>query len=463
VNRFILFIFSFSFVFNSFGQSPRADSLVKIFHSKYNTENKNNPASDTTFANYAHEITNLYLQTNDLYNAQKYNNLEKLFYEKLKLTYDNKNYLDRILYRCTYSTIGILEGKENYNGALDLCFTLLGSIDSVHHAKNLARTLDDIGYIYYQFGNYSKALHFYEKSSVIFERLGNKGDMGSANINLYGVHSALNNSAAALKYCLKAIECFKNSNSEKGLKAAYSNLALFYENINLDTALYYVSLSKKLNIPEEDYANLGIEDNTLGNIFLKKAKTENEPAKKKSLMDSSAKYLNLAKQTGESFGSNSLLKDCFRTFSLLETEKRNFEKALHYINLSNAHQDSLREEENRNAAFKSLLKFEFNRKEAAAKAEQEKKDAVAEAEKRKERLVLLLVCFVLLTVLFFAAFVFRSLKNTKKQKALIEIKNKEIEDKNKDILDSMRYARRIQNSLLPTEKYISRIIKTKKI
>ena len=33
---------------------------------------------------------------------------------------------------------------------------------------------------------------------------------------------------------------------------------------------------------------------------------------------------------------------------------------------------------------------------------------------------------------------------------------KEIEDKNKDILDSITYARRIQKSLLPTEIYIER-------
>ncbi len=43
----------------------------------------------------------------------------------------------------------------------------------------------------------------------------------------------------------------------------------------------------------------------------------------------------------------------------------------------------------------------------------------------------------------------------------VETKNQLIEEKNKDILDSIKYARRIQTSLLPTEKYIERIINNK--
>jgi hypothetical protein len=44
------------------------------------------------------------------------------------------------------------------------------------------------------------------------------------------------------------------------------------------------------------------------------------------------------------------------------------------------------------------------------------------------------------------------------QKEELDKKNQLIEEKNKDILDSIRYARRIQTSLLPTEKYIWRIL-----
>ena len=56
-----------------------------------------------------------------------------------------------------------------------------------------------------------------------------------------------------------------------------------------------------------------------------------------------------------------------------------------------------------------------------------------------------------------------------KQKEEIEKQNEkiqfafyEIEEKQKEILDSIHYARRIQNSLLPTEKYIEKKLRSLK-
>lgn len=51
---------------------------------------------------------------------------------------------------------------------------------------------------------------------------------------------------------------------------------------------------------------------------------------------------------------------------------------------------------------------------------------------------------------------FRSLSVTRKQKQIIEHQKKFVEEKQKEILDSIYYARRIQKSLLPTEKYIEK-------
>ena len=49
----------------------------------------------------------------------------------------------------------------------------------------------------------------------------------------------------------------------------------------------------------------------------------------------------------------------------------------------------------------------------------------------------------------------------KYEKAIREI-NTELTQKNKDVTDSIRYAKKIQESLMPTEKYIQRILKNKK-
>jgi hypothetical protein len=50
------------------------------------------------------------------------------------------------------------------------------------------------------------------------------------------------------------------------------------------------------------------------------------------------------------------------------------------------------------------------------------------------------------------------LKSKELAEKQIQEQKKEIEQKNKDIIDSIHYAKRIQSSLMPTDKYIDRII-----
>jgi tetratricopeptide (TPR) repeat protein len=109
------------------------------------------------------------------------------------------------------------------------------------------------------------------------------------------------------------------------------------------------------------------------------------------------------------------------------------------------------------------LKYDFEKKEAALKSRQDKINALAGAERKKQKQVIMLVSAALIIAFILAAIILNSLRVTNRQKKLIELKRLEtekqkatIEEKNRDIMDSINYAKRIQQSLLPTEKYISR-------
>ena len=62
-------------------------------------------------------------------------------------------------------------------------------------------------------------------------------------------------------------------------------------------------------------------------------------------------------------------------------------------------------------------------------------------------------------VLAFAAFMLNRFRVTQKQKEIIESQKEIVEEKQREVLDSIRYAKRIQLSLLPTEKYIIKSLK----
>jgi hypothetical protein len=71
-----------------------------------------------------------------------------------------------------------------------------------------------------------------------------------------------------------------------------------------------------------------------------------------------------------------------------------------------------------------------------------------------------------LLVLGFAVFAWRSFLQKKRANVLISQQKQEVEqqkhlveEKQKEIIDSILYARRIQRSLLPKEKYVDRVLK----
>jgi hypothetical protein len=122
------------------------------------------------------------------------------------------------------------------------------------------------------------------------------------------------------------------------------------------------------------------------------------------------------------------------------------------------------------------MTYDFEKKEAVAEAEHKKElenqELIAAEKSRKQRLVLILVSSFLLLVVLFAGFIFRSLRITRKQKQVIEVQKQLVEQQKQEvehqkiiveehqkaIIDSITYARRIQRSLLPTEKYIEKAI-----
>ena len=105
------------------------------------------------------------------------------------------------------------------------------------------------------------------------------------------------------------------------------------------------------------------------------------------------------------------------------------------------------------------MQYDFDKKESQAKADQSKKDVVAETTRKRQSIILGSAIAGLLLVLIFALYIYRSLIQKKKANGEIIKQKNIIEEKQKDILDSIYYAKRIQQSLLPTDKYIDKNIK----
>jgi serine phosphatase RsbU (regulator of sigma subunit) len=129
--------------------------------------------------------------------------------------------------------------------------------------------------------------------------------------------------------------------------------------------------------------------------------------------------------------------------------------------------DTLFSQESKKQLVRKEMNYEFDKKEAVANAEHkkelEKQQEIAEEKNRKQKIILWSVAAGLFFVIVFAGFISRSLRITRRQKEIIEIKNREteeqkklIEEKNKDITDSINYAQRIQRALLASDGILNK-------
>ena len=70
----------------------------------------------------------------------------------------------------------------------------------------------------------------------------------------------------------------------------------------------------------------------------------------------------------------------------------------------------------------------------------------------KQSIILYFTIAILLVILFFVYMLMKSLRQTKEQKELVDLAKLEIEEKNRELIDSITYAKRIQLALLKEDE-----------
>ncbi len=312
--------------------------------------------------------------------------------------------------------------------------------------RGLASNYASVGNVYKSLGEYKRALEYFFKADRILNKLENKTGMARNFGNIGTVFFIENDFAGARNYYTKGLDIYKELKNKKGISIMTGNLALLYMKQNKpDTAYLYLCTSLQISKELGNKRNIATTYQNLGDALRKM----NKPKE-------SERYTLMGLSLADSIKYTGLSKSCHENLNDLYEAQGDFRKALFHYKKYIAIRDSLFNEENTKETVRLEMNFEFEKKEAAAKLEQEKKEAVAAAESRKQKIIIWSVCGILILVIGFAIFAYRSY--LQKQKSNIEIiKQKEIiEVKQKEILDSIHYAKRIQTALLPSEKYFER-------
>lgn len=406
-----------------------------------------------------------------------------------------------------YTIIGIInDGQGDYPKALDYFLKALKINEELNDKSGIAKRLTNIGIVYEELSDYPKSLDNYFRGLKIAEEIGDKNRIATILGNMGTVYRYQVDYTKSLDYYFRALKIDEELGKKDRIASWLGNIGIVYkeqaDNEKSKTkqhSLYKKSLEyyfKALKLKEE----LGIKNgiaNTLGNIglvyflqgdysialdyYLRALKLQEELDNKDGigrnlgnmglLYTTTGKYqeafncLYKALALSDSSGTKNVSKDTYKGLStlyekstiplhdsirgkLLNMEQMRLRSLYYHKRFVNI-KDELFSEESKKQLVRKEMNFEFDKKEATAKVEQEKKDTVT-------KIIIFSISAGFGLVLLLAIFIFRGYRQKQRTNRIISEQKLLVEEKQRDILDSIRYAKRIQQSLLPTEKYIER-------
>ncbi len=357
--------------------------------------------------------------------------------------------------------------------------------------KQIVNSLMNLGILYAQIGKVKDAFATFDKSLKLSESIHDKLGIGGALVNLGILYSSQGQKEEALNNFRQNLKIRQTLNDKKGIANSFENIASIYADLRkFDTALYY--LNQSFLIYTELDNKRGIV-NTLKNqasIYTEKGEYEKATSFLKNCLVIAEKsnnkefinwsYSGIAKNFIRSNRFNDALIYSQKSFKLAqelgfveETQTAadqlqtiyqklgNYKKAFEMYQLSIKLQDSLNNDENKKTSFKTKLKYDYDKKTLAdsIRTASEKKLSAAKlaestARLKQEKTQRLALIGGLILLLGFSVFTFNRFKNSQKQKRIIELQKKLVDESQKKTIDSINYAKKIQNSILPSTQEI---------
>ncbi len=377
--------------------------------------------------------------------------------------------------------------------------------------KRKAASIGGMGLVYYYLGKHPEALDYYFKALKIFEELKDKQGMATWYGNIGNLYYSKGDRHESFGYYTKALKINQEQKNKNGISIQLCNIGLIYcdsasmlklqhpESKQTYTALYEIALEyyfRALKLKEElgDKNGISIRLGNIGTVYyeqkeytkafdyyLKALKLTEEVGDKNRVaiwlasigtlyletkkFKEAEKYLQKSLAISEEIGSIDDIKVANEELSRLYVLTGNYKKALALYKKSIDLKDSLFNKDKNEEITRKAMNYEFDKKEDALKAEQDKKDVEAAAEKKRQRLFLILIGAIALAVAIVAIVIFRSLRVTRKQKHIIELQKNEVsrqkelvDEQQKEIIDSINYAKRLQEAILPPEEELKKYL-----
>lgn len=337
--------------------------------------------------------------------------------------------------------------KGNYDIAIPLYINELSIAEKNKYLDYLLEGYRALGFIYMAKNNLSKSVGYFIRSLELEKVHGDTNQISIANINVSDVLIKLGRYKDAKPYLDEAYRFGMYKKNERTLKWIYEAQADYCIHINdLPEAMRLLKQSMEISEKLKDYDGLIISCLRMGVVSQKSGMT-------KKCIEFSGKAYELCVQHNiktHLLWALSLLNNSYMQLGDFKNANRVAQKII-------VLKDSLYNVENNRLTAELEAKFQTQQKEKEIilhKSEIEKQ----QSEVEKQGLIKNTFIGGFIVMIIFALFIYRSYRQKKKINIEIMRQRELIEDKQKEILDSIRYAQRIQSALITSEKNIEKSI-----
>lgn len=378
-----------------------------------------------------------------------------IVYLKKALVIYNPNTLSKWV--CdVYSNLGVCyDYLGNYAEATKNYLKAFSIADKIKDDEAISRTSNNIGTIYFQQHNYNTALNYFQ-TSLSYREL-KKDDYGIASccLNIASCLQSMKKIEKSNYFLNKSIRFSKLCGDSLLLADGLTSLGQNYcKAKDYQFALNLYNQALAIYLPLKD-------PRPLSELYSDIAKCVDYLGNHSQSHHYFLKALNYAKSAEYIAGEMNAISGLIITSAYLKMP----DSTGYYLGLYQVYKDSIYSESNSKqiANMQALYQTEKKDSELKLKDLEISKQTVLNKQKSFQLNVFIIAILILIVIIIFVYVNYKQ-----KVKANIEISNQKeiitkqkllVDEKQKEVMDSIKYAGRIQHSLLPSEKYLKKYIK----
>lgn len=388
--------------------------------------------------------------------------------------------------------------------------------EALGNKENMSYSYNDLGVIYNDVGLFDKALEYYMASLSIDKELENMQGVATSLGNLGYLHTSQENYEEAIDYFSQALEIQEDLDDSLGMCVSFNNLSsVYFTTDDYDKAMVYSVRSEEMAAKIHAIASQANATARIGNIHLEKNDLDkaeayfNESLKLRQSVNEKdgifTSYIELSKlydaknKIGEAIAYAELglsiaketgfpvhLSEASEQLSKLYKAQGKYQRSLEMLQFHNQIKEQIIQKDRSKSLFKkqyeekyntlrmrdSLIAAEHRAKAQAIKEREDYERKIEEQEfknkQKKNQIYLLasLVGFLLMAVVIIILYrnnkqkqlanklIEEQKKAVENQKSKIEDQHQQLETNHKEISDSINYAERLQNAILPSSESI---------